>query len=53
MKKIFTTIVMAVLMMAAIPAKAGINFGIKGGLNVTNFSFSISFLSCFLNAHNL
>ena len=50
MKKIFTTIVMAVLMMAAIPAKAGINFGIKGGLNVTNFSFSNEVLDASNNA---
>ena len=27
-------------MLVAIPAKAGINFGIKGGYNITNFSFS-------------
>ena len=27
-------------MLVAIPAKAGLNFGIKGGYNVTNFSFS-------------
>lgn len=50
MKKIFTTIVMAVLIMAAIPAKAGINFGIKGGLNVTNFSFSNEVLEASNNA---
>ena len=50
MKKIFTTIVMAVLIMAAIPAKAGINFGIKGGLNVTNFSFSNEVLDASNNA---
>ena len=40
MKKIFTTIVLMAAMLVAIPAKAGINFGIKGGYNVTNFSFS-------------
>lgn len=40
MKKIFTTIVLMEAMLVAIPAKAGINFGIKGGYNITNFSFS-------------
>ena len=40
MKKIFTTIVLMAAMLVAIPAKAGINFGIKGGYNITNFSFS-------------
>ena len=40
MKKIFTTIVLMASMLVAIPVKAGINFGIKGGYNITNFSFS-------------
>ena len=40
MKKIFTTIVLMAAMLVAIPAKAGIIFGIKGGYNITNFSFS-------------
>ena len=40
MKKIFTTIVLMAAMLVASPAKAGINFGIKGGYNITNFSFS-------------
>ena len=40
MKKIFTTIVLMAAMLVAIPAKAGINFGIKGAYNITNFSFS-------------
>lgn len=40
MKKIFTTIVLMAAMLVVIPAKAGINFGIKGGYNITNFSFS-------------
>ena len=40
MKKFFTTIVLMAAMLVAIPAKAGLNFGIKGGYNVTNFSFS-------------
>ena len=37
MKKIFTTIVLMAAMLVAIPAKAGVNFGIKGGYNITNF----------------
>ena len=40
MKKIFTTIVLMAAMLVVIPAKAGINFGIKGGYNITNFSLS-------------
>ena len=40
MKKIFTTIVLMAAMLVAIPAKAGVNFGIKGGYNITNFSLS-------------
>ena len=40
MKKIFTAVVFMAALLVAIPAKAGINFGIKGGYNVTNFSFS-------------
>ncbi|MGN1228939.1 MAG: porin family protein [Prevotella sp.] len=40
MKKIFTTIVLMAAMLVAIPAKAGLNFGIKGGYNITNFSLS-------------
>lgn len=40
MKKIFTTVVFMAALLVAIPAKAGLNFGIKGGYNVTNFSFS-------------
>ena len=40
MKKIFTAIMFMAAMMVAIPANAGLNFGIKGGYNITNFSFS-------------
>lgn len=40
MKKIFTAIVIMVAALVAIPANAGINFGVKGGYNVTNFSLS-------------
>ena len=39
MKKIFTAIVFAVALVAATPAHA-INWGIKGGYNITNMSFS-------------
>ena len=45
MKKIFTAIVFMAAMMVAIPAKAGVNFGIKGGYNITNFSFSEDVIS--------
>ena len=40
MKKIFTTIVLMAAMLVDIHAKAGENFGIKGGYNITNFSLS-------------
>ena len=40
MKKIFTTIVLMAALLVAIPAKAGVNFGITGGYNITNFSLS-------------
>ena len=40
MKKIITTILFMASMMVVIPANAGVNFGIKGGYNITNFSFS-------------
>ena len=40
MKKIFTAIMFMAAMMVAIPANAGLNFGIKGGYNITNFSLS-------------
>ena len=40
MKKIFTAIIVMATAFVAIPANAGINFGVKGGYNVTNFSLS-------------
>lgn len=40
MKKIFTTVVFMAALLVAIPAQAGVNFGIKGGYNITNFSLS-------------
>lgn len=39
MKKFFTAIVFAVAVMVATPAQA-INWGVKGGYNITNMSFS-------------
>ncbi|MGN1263797.1 MAG: porin family protein [Prevotella sp.] len=39
MKKVFTTMLFAVAMLAAVPAQAQISLGLKGGLNVTNMSF--------------
>jgi hypothetical protein len=40
MKKIFTLILVAVATMVAAPASAQVQFGLKGGLNVTSMSFS-------------
>lgn len=40
MKKVFTAILFAAAMMVAMPSQAQISFGLKGGLNVTNMSFS-------------
>lgn len=45
MKKIFTAVVVMALTFVAIPANAGINFGIKAGYNVTNMSFSLDDIS--------
>jgi len=39
MKKIFTTLVVAIMMVAA-PAQAQVKFGVMGGLNFTKMSFS-------------
>lgn len=44
MKKFFTLLAMAVMMMA-MPAKAQVKVGIKGGYNITNFSLSSDVLS--------
>lgn len=41
MKKIFTSMVVALVMMA-IPANAQLNFGVMGGLNMTQMSYSES-----------
>ncbi len=40
MKKIFALALVALGLMAAKPAEAGIGFGLKGGLNITNMSMS-------------
>lgn len=40
MRKTFTLIAFVALMLAAIPAQAQLKFGVKGGLNITNMSFS-------------
>lgn len=40
MKKIFTAILLVVALMSATAVQAQIKFGLKGGLNVTNMSFS-------------
>ena len=40
MKKIFTIILVAVATMVAVPASAQVQFGLKGGLNVTNMSLN-------------
>ncbi|MGM9697409.1 MAG: porin family protein [Prevotella sp.] len=40
MRKLFTAIVMAVALLAAVPSQAQIKFGVKGGLNVTKMSVS-------------
>ena len=46
MKKVLTLIVMAVAF--AMPSKAQVNFGVKGGLNFTNMSFDKSSVDEFL-----
>lgn len=40
MKKTITFILVAIAMMVVMPAKAQVQFGLKGGLNVTSMSFS-------------
>ena len=39
MKKLFTTLLVAMALMVSTAAQAQIKFGLKGGLNVTNMSF--------------
>lgn len=40
MKKIFTSIVFAAALFAAIPSQAQVKFGLKGGYNITSMSIS-------------
>lgn len=40
MKKILTVLLVAGALLATLPAQAQLKFGLKGGLNVTNMSFS-------------
>jgi len=40
MKKIFSTLLIAICLFLAIPAQAQIKFGVKGGLNLVNADFS-------------
>lgn len=40
MKKIIRLVVLAATLWAALPASSQVKFGVKGGLNVTNFSLS-------------
>jgi opacity protein-like surface antigen len=42
MKKIFNVLLLAVALCAAVPSQAQVKFGVKGGLNVTEMSFSSS-----------
>ena len=41
MKKIFSTLVIMVCLLLAVPAQAQVKFGLKGGLNLTDMSFSV------------
>ncbi len=45
MRKIFTLVVLVAATLVAIPAQAQIKFGLKGGLNITDMSFSSDVLS--------
>ena len=40
MKKILTLLAVAVALLTTVPAQAQVKFGLKGGVNVTNMSFS-------------
>ena len=42
MKKILTIAVLFAALMTAVPAKAEVKFGVKGGLNLTNIRFDSS-----------
>lgn len=40
MRKLFTLVVLIAATLVTLPAQAQFKFGLKGGLNVTNMSFS-------------
>lgn len=42
MKKLFTTVTLAVALFASLPSQAQVKLGLKGGYNVTNMSISTS-----------
>ena len=42
MKKLLTVVVLFAALMTAVPAKAEVKFGVKGGLNLTNIRFDSS-----------
>ena len=42
MKKILTIAVLFAALMTAVPAKAEVKFGVKGGLNLTSIRFDSS-----------
>ena len=42
MKKFLTVVVLFAALMTAVPAKAEVKFGLKGGLNLTNMRFDSS-----------
>src|SRR5574344_908984 len=45
MKKIFSAILFAAVLLVATPAKAQLKLGVKGGLNITEMSFSADALN--------
>jgi hypothetical protein len=45
MKKLLTSVLFATFLLSVAPASAQIKFGLKGGLNVTNMSFSSEVLN--------
>ena len=45
MKKILTVVVLFAALMTAVPAKAEVKFGLKGGLNLTSMSLDANAIS--------
>jgi opacity protein-like surface antigen len=45
MKKILTVVVLFAALMTAVPAKAEVKFGLKGGVNLTSMSFDANAIS--------